>query len=109
VVLVTDGIPDAPGKRKQNQRYRCILPGISLPTGDGAPALPQADHLPPVGDAGSPQAAAHVDRDGQVMVGWKTQVKPGVSPRQQDDLWKWVLDNVDYRVRAGQVSRRFQN
>jgi hypothetical protein len=37
--------------------------------------------------------------DDQVMVGWKKQLKPNLPLEQQDDLWKWILDNVDYRVR----------
>jgi len=38
-----------------------------------------------------------------VMVGWHRQVREGVEPEQQDDLWKWVQDNVDFRVRAGTI------
>jgi len=35
-----------------------------------------------------------------VMKGWLTQVQPGVEPANQDRLWKWVQDNVDFRVRS---------
>lgn len=40
---------------------------------------------------------------GEVMVGWREQMEPGLELAQQDKLWKWVKDNVDFRVR----SRRF--
>ncbi|MBA7628452.1 hypothetical protein ES703_35936 [subsurface metagenome] len=40
---------------------------------------------------------------GEVMVGWRQQMEPGLELAQQDKLWKWVKDNVDFRVR----SRRF--
>ena len=40
---------------------------------------------------------------GEIMEGWKEQMQPGVELAQQDKLWKWVKDNVDFRVR----SRRF--
>jgi hypothetical protein len=38
--------------------------------------------------------------DAQVMEGWRDQVTPGAPPESQDDLWKWISDNVDFRVRA---------
>ena len=38
-----------------------------------------------------------------VMVGWHRQVRAGAPPEQQDELWKWVQDNVDFRVRAGTI------
>ena len=40
---------------------------------------------------------------GEVMEGWRNQMEPGVELAQQDKLWKWIKDNVDFRVRA----RRF--
>lgn len=40
---------------------------------------------------------------GEVMVGWQEQMEPGIDLALQDKLWKWVKDNVDFRVRA----RRF--
>jgi hypothetical protein len=36
--------------------------------------------------------------EAQVMAGWHTQVRPGLPLAQQHDLWKWVQDNVDFRV-----------
>jgi hypothetical protein len=36
-----------------------------------------------------------------VMKGWRAQMKPDASLADQDRLWKWVRDNVDYRVRRG--------
>lgn len=36
-----------------------------------------------------------------VMKGWRAQMKPDTSLTHQDRLWKWVRDNVDYRVRRG--------
>jgi len=40
---------------------------------------------------------------GEVMVGWRKQMETGIDLALQDKLWKWVKDNVDFRVRA----RRF--
>jgi hypothetical protein len=36
-----------------------------------------------------------------VMKGWRAQMKPDADLANQDRLWKWVRDNVDYRVRRG--------
>jgi hypothetical protein len=37
--------------------------------------------------------------DNEVMGGWKAKLKPGVSADEQTELWKWMKDNVDFRVR----------
>jgi hypothetical protein len=38
--------------------------------------------------------------DAQVMAGWRAQMMPGVPPDAQKQLWQWIADNVDFRVRA---------
>jgi hypothetical protein len=38
--------------------------------------------------------------EAEVMKGWSTQVEADVDPAGQARLWKWVRDNVDYRVRS---------
>lgn len=38
--------------------------------------------------------------DGQVMAGWRAQVQPQSEPDSQLDLWTWIEDNVDFRVRS---------
>lgn len=37
--------------------------------------------------------------DHEVMTGWSAQVAPGRSLDQQEALWTWIKENVDYRVR----------
>jgi len=37
---------------------------------------------------------------GEVMEGWKEQMQPGVELAKQDKFWRWVKDNVDFRVRS---------
>jgi hypothetical protein len=41
--------------------------------------------------------------EAQVMAGWRTQLKPGLPLERQADLWKWVHDNVDFRVRSANL------
>jgi hypothetical protein len=38
--------------------------------------------------------------DNEVMATWVKHYRPGLPPEQQDDLWKWISDNVDFRVRS---------
>ena len=38
--------------------------------------------------------------ESEVMQGWRTQLMTGVEPPDQARLWKWVRDNVDFRVRS---------
>lgn len=38
--------------------------------------------------------------DAPVMVGWREQLQTERSLEAQEDLWKWVWDNVDFRVRS---------
>jgi hypothetical protein len=38
--------------------------------------------------------------DAPVMLGWREQLETDVGIDTQDDLWKWVGDNVDFRVRS---------
>lgn len=37
--------------------------------------------------------------ESEVMKGWRHQLTDGVEPADQTRLWKWVRDNVDFRVR----------
>jgi hypothetical protein len=38
--------------------------------------------------------------DDQVMVGWREQVESEVPVQAQEELWGWIRDNVDFRVRS---------
>jgi hypothetical protein len=37
--------------------------------------------------------------DNEIMAGWNAKLKPGVTADEQAELWKWIKDNVDFRVR----------
>ncbi|MFQ5992256.1 MAG: hypothetical protein ACE5NA_07435 [Nitrospiraceae bacterium] len=41
--------------------------------------------------------------DAEVMKGWEDQLQPGVEVAQQERFWKWVQDNVDFRVRSKRI------
>jgi len=38
--------------------------------------------------------------EAEVMKGWRGQLEGGVDLARQAKLWKWVRDNVDFRVRS---------
>jgi hypothetical protein len=38
--------------------------------------------------------------DDEVMHGWREQLQGDLDMNEQDQLWKWMLDNVDFRVRS---------
>jgi hypothetical protein len=106
VMVVSDGIPDVPGQ--------ALKPGsLALYTQIDLSPL---DYLsknvtvrltyasPKVGD----KWRTHVPRDrvrlwtveAEVMKGWQNQMQGGADLPAQQRLWKWMRDNVDYRVRS---------
>jgi len=38
--------------------------------------------------------------DAPVMLGWRDQLIPNDDLEIQDDLWRWMQDNIDFRVRS---------
>jgi hypothetical protein len=38
--------------------------------------------------------------DDEVMATWRRHYRPGTPPEGQDALWKWIAENVDFRVRS---------
>lgn len=106
VLLVTDGIPDVP------------LPGVK-PGSPGAYRqidLNPLEYLsrnltvrvvyasPKVGDQWRKEVPRQRVRlwatEAEVMRGWRAQIVAGADPGDQARLWKWVRDNVDFRVRS---------
>jgi hypothetical protein len=37
------------------------------------------------------------------MAGWHLQYRAGQPLAEQHDLWQWMRDNVDFRVRAANL------
>ena len=106
VVLLSDGVPD-------------VTPGTRLPAGESPYAridLTPLEYLsrsvtvrllyasPTVGEDWKRLVRRKRVRlwteEAQVMQGWHMQEQPGVPLERQAALWKWVQDNVDFRVRT---------
>jgi hypothetical protein len=41
--------------------------------------------------------------DDEVMATWRSHYHAGAGPESQAELWKWISDNVDFRVRSGGI------
>jgi hypothetical protein len=109
LMVVTDGIPDAASpdaKAGTTQLYEQI---------DLAPLEYLARNVtvrltymsPKVGEHWRTHVARQRVRlwtvDAEVMKGWTNQMQTGVEIARQDRLWKWMQDNVDFRVRANKA------
>jgi hypothetical protein len=102
VVLVTDGVPDTPGEKEAR------ISAIDVSALEFLSRRVTLRLLYP-----DPTICSHWETlvprnrmrmwtvDHQVMTGWRHQFHPGTPEAQQTDLWKWVLNNVDYRVGPG--------
>ncbi len=105
VVLVSDGLPDFPGKSQDSFDAIDVSPLEFLSRSMTVRLLYASPVAADKWETMIPRKRVRMwTVDDQVMSGWKRQVEPEVSIRKQTKLWKWVMDNVDYRV---QPSRRF--
>jgi hypothetical protein len=106
VMVVSDGVPDlgaAGGQAKPQMVYQKIdLSPMEYLSKNLTLRLTYAS--PKVGENWREYVPHQRVRmwtvEADVMKGWRDQVKPGVDPANQDLLWKWVQDNVDFRVRS---------
>ncbi|HEV8639721.1 MAG TPA: hypothetical protein VGV13_01305 [Methylomirabilota bacterium] len=106
VMVVSDGVPDIPVPNLKDDPmalYRQIdLRPLEYLSKNITVRLAYAS--PKVGD----NWRRHVPRqrvrlwatEVEVMKGWRAQLMPGAQPAEQARLWKWVRDNVDFRVRS---------
>ena len=106
MVLFTDGIPDVPRDSETLDPYstidvspleylsRSVTVRVLYPT-------------PPVAASWrrgvSRRRVRLWTQDAEVMAGWNAQVLPGVAMAEQEDLWEWVADIVDFRVRRERI------
>lgn len=109
LVLVSDGIPDVAGTRL-TAGSASLYEQIDL-----APLEYLSRNVTLRLTYVSPKVAGqwrtHVPRkrvrlwtvDAEVMKGWKDQIQPDVDLAHQDRFWKWVKDNVDFRVRSRRI------
>lgn len=106
VVLLSDGVPDlTPGTRLapgESPYARIDLTPLEYLSRSVTVRLLYAS--PTVGEDWKRMVRRKRVRlwteEAQVMQGWHMQEQPGVPLERQATLWKWVQDNVDFRVRT---------
>ena len=109
VVVLSDGVPDVPpGTRlaaHESPYARIDLGPLEFLARNVTVRLLYAN--PSVGDDWKRLVTRRRVRlwtqEQQVMAGWHLQYKAGLPDAQQHDLWKWMRDNVDFRVRAANL------
>ncbi|HEY1953218.1 MAG TPA: hypothetical protein VGG76_10455 [Gemmatimonadaceae bacterium] len=105
IVMLTDGIPDTPTEKNDSlSKYKHInVSGLEYLSKNTTLRI-----LYP-----RPTVAVHWEKqvprrrvrvwtvDDEVMNTWRSHYHAGASPESQAELWKWVANNVDFRVRSG--------
>ena len=107
IVMLTDGIPDTPSEHNDSlSKYKKInVSGLEFLSKNTTLRI-----LYP-----RPTVAVHWEKnvprrrvrmwtvDDEVMATWRSHYHKGVAPENQAELWKWISDNVDFRVRSGGI------
>ncbi|HWH02049.1 MAG TPA: hypothetical protein VN674_00015 [Gemmatimonadales bacterium] len=109
VVVLSDGVPDLPPGTHltagETPYQRIDLQPLEYLSRSVTVRLLYAS--PTVGDQWKRQVKRKRVRmwaeEAQVMTGWHAQFKAGLPIDQQTDFLKWVKDNVDFRVRGGNI------
>ncbi|MGQ0809976.1 MAG: hypothetical protein ACT4OO_01970 [Nitrospiraceae bacterium] len=109
VVIITDGVPDATagGIRAGSRELYEKIDLKPLEYLSRNVTLRLAYVNPKVGE----QWRTYVPRqrvrlwtvDAEVMKGWRDKMQSGADLHEQDRFWKWLRDNVDFRVRSTKV------
>jgi hypothetical protein len=106
MVLFTDGVPDITGDSQFENPYEAIdvSPLEYLSRSVTLRVLYPTPTVAANWRTGVPRSRIRLwTQDAEVMVGWNAQVRPGVAIEDQELLWTWVADNVDFRVRRERI------
>ena len=107
VMIVTDGLPDVPGLKAGSQAvfHQIDLNSLEYLSRNITVRLVYVN--PKIAQQWRTQIPRQRVRlwtvDAEVMKGWKNQMQPSVDTAHQDRFWKWVQDNVDFRVRSAKL------
>ena len=104
IVLVTDGVPDTPAAKNDSLgKYQRIDVG-KLEYLSKNVTVRVLYPRPTIAVRWEKQVPRHRVRmwtvDDEVMATWKSHYHAAEGPEQQTELWKWISDNVDFRVRS---------
>ena len=104
VVIFSDGVPDAPGTRGGGSSPYARIDVSPLEYLSRSVTVRLLYPEPTVAVAWEREVKRRRVRmwtvDADVMATWRKHEQPGVRWEGQDGLWKWMQDNVDFRVRS---------
>jgi len=108
IVMFSDGEPDFPGAGRisAEERYRRIdlTPLEYLSRSVTVRLLYATPRVAQLWEQQVPRKRVRVwTQDWQTMEGWGRHVNAGAPPEQQDSLWSWMTEIVDFRVRRGKI------
>lgn len=108
IVMFSDGEPDFPGAGRltAEERYRRIdlAPLEYLSRSVTVRLLYATPRVAQFWEQRVPRKRVRIwTQDAQVMQGWGRHMHAGLAPEQQDSLWSWVEQIVDFRVRRGRI------
>jgi hypothetical protein len=107
IVLLTDGLPDTPAARGDSLGPYKKIDLSKLEYLSKSVTLRLLYPSPTIAVRWERQVPRRRVRmwtvDNEVMQTWRRQYRPGARPQEQTALWKWIEDNVDFRVRGGAV------
>ena len=106
MVLFTDGVPDVTGDSELGNPYETIdvSPLEYLSRSVTVRVLYPSPTVAASWRSGVSRRRVRLwTQDAEVMVGWNAQVRPDLAMEEQELLWTWVSDNVDFRVRRERI------
>lgn len=104
IVLVTDGVPDTPAAKNDSLGKYKRIDVSKLEYLSKNVTVRVLFPRPTIAVRWEKQVPRHRVRmwtvDDEVMATWRKHYHQGAKPEDQSELWKWINDNVDFRVRS---------
>jgi hypothetical protein len=104
IVLVTDGVPDTPAAKNDSLGKYKKIDVSKLEYLSKNVTVRVLYPRPTIAVRWEKQIPRHRVRmwtvDDEVMATWTKHYHKGAPPEDQAELWKWINDNVDFRVRS---------
>ena len=104
IVLVTDGVPDTPAAKNDSLGKYKKIDVSKLEYLSKNVTVRVLFPRPTIAVRWERQVPRHRVRmwtvDDEVMATWKKHYHAGAAPEDQTELWQWMADNVDFRVRS---------
>jgi hypothetical protein len=104
IVLVTDGVPDTPAAKNDSLGKYKRIDVSKLEYLSKNVTVRVLFPRPTIAVRWEKQVPRHRVRmwtvDDEVMATWKKHYHSGAAPADQTELWQWISDNVDFKVRA---------